>query len=139
MIEQALFAHLSDQDAVTAIVGGGDSDGNARIYPVRMPDKTTKPAIVYRRISSPREATSQGQTIVVPARFQLDMYGPDFDQVRTLANAVREALIAFHGWMGESDGAQVQGCFLDNEADDPVADDLKQFHTRQDWIIWYEE
>ncbi len=139
MIENGLFAFLSDQDPVTAIVGGGDSSGEAGIFPLRMPDRHVKPAIVYRRISSPREVTSDGQTPVVPARMQLDYYGPDFDQLRTLADAVRESMIGFIGWMGDSDGANVQGCFLDNEADDPVADDLKQFHIRQDWIIWYEE
>lgn len=132
-IEDGLFEHLNEDSAIGAIVGQGTE---ANIYPVRLPDGVQKPAIVYRRISAPREVTSQGQTAVVPARYQIDMYGNDYDELRVLANAVRERLIGFHGLMGE---ITVQGCFLDNEADDPVADDLKQFHTRQDWLIWYEE
>jgi hypothetical protein len=56
---------------------------NTRVYPVRLPEKSTLPAITYHRVSTNRESTYGGGTDTwVRARVQFNCWGRSRDRGR---------------------------------------------------------
>ena len=87
-----------------------------RIYPLRLkqPISNNKfPAIVYQRISAPRQYTQDGDAKLPEPRIQLKLWCTEYEALEALAEEVRQAL---SGWRDDSVG--VQHCFLMYEMDD---------------------
>jgi Protein of unknown function (DUF3168) len=82
-IESGLRACLLADPAIATAVGGG------RIYPIRLPQKVTLPAIVLQEISSVRHAHLRGQGALARPRFQVDSYGSTYDAAVALGAEVR--------------------------------------------------
>lgn len=130
-IEEALVAHLASDAAVAASV----SD---RIYPAVLPQKPGYPAIVYHRVSGPREHSQDGPSGLAHARFQLDCIDGTFRGARELGAAVRLALDGFSGTMGGGDGVPVGAVFIEDE-DGDYDDTLRLYRWRLDAVISHEE
>jgi hypothetical protein len=85
-----------------------------RIYPLRMPQQdTTFPLIVYSRISSPRQYTQEGDSLLIEPRVQLNLWTRTYEDMELLSLQVKGAL---SGWRDDSVG--VQHCFLMFELDE---------------------
>jgi hypothetical protein len=111
--EQAVFEHLAGDSAVRALAGD-------RLYPERLPQKATFPALTYTRISNLTSLTQDGPTGSERPRVEIDAWAETYGAAVTLAEAVKSAL---HGraWTA-SDGTVVELVELDTDRDDPVPD-----------------
>lgn len=93
-LQTAIFAYLSADAQLTALV-------NTRIYPVRLPEKATIPAITYRRVSTNREETYGGGTDTwVRARVQFNCWGRSETEAADVGTALLILLSGYDGDMG---------------------------------------
>lgn len=90
--ENAIATVLQADAAVTALVG-------TRIYPLKMPQNPTLPAIVHQRISTTPDMLAEGPGFA-PMRVQLSLWASSFDGARALAAAVVGVLHGYHGPIG---------------------------------------
>jgi hypothetical protein len=84
MIESELYTHL--KDSVTSV--------SARIYPLLMPQNCVKPAIVYGVVYD-GDIQTLGCTVGRNIRFQIDLYGESYQQVKTIKEEIKQALYSF--------------------------------------------
>lgn len=129
-IEEALYAHLTSDANVTALM-------STRLYPGRLPQDPTYPAARYSRVTGPRAHGHDGPHSLAWPRFQFDCFGTTYAQAKALLNAIRVSLDGFSGVLGGSGGVAVGGIICLNDLDDfgPAADvhratlDVRIFHT----------
>ncbi len=127
VIEEALFAHLSADAGVAALVGN-------RIYPIEAPQEAVLPYVVYQRISGPRVRSHSGPSHLAQPRFQITGAAATYPSLRAVMNAVRVALDGFRGTMGSGPGVDVGGAFVENELDSEEG-----FVSRLDVTLWHRE
>lgn len=125
MFAEDLFSFLSDQGTNAA----------SRIYPNRLPQGVTLPAIRYFEVSDPPEHTHSGRSKLRHPRWQLDCFGGTYFDARTLAGQVIALMDGYKGGMG---GAQCQAGFAENAKDnhDP---DTDRHWVSLDFEIWFAE
>lgn len=90
--------------AATTLVG-------SRVYPIKLPQQATFPAVRYIRISAIRDYTHSGRDCLPAARFQIDVFDDSYTGVRAAWDEVRKALDGYSG-------VGVEYITLDNETDD---------------------
>lgn len=109
MIEKAIFSKLSGSNAISALVAD-------RIYPVFLPEKSTLPAIVFRRVSTAGANLSHsGTSGKLTSEFEIECYARDVTVVKNVALAVRKT---FSGFSGIVSGLVIHRASVDNEYDD---------------------
>ena len=106
-LEEAQYCHLTNNVAVKALIGN-------RLFPNVIPQKTKMPAAAYQTISGPREKTHDGREGLRFKRIQYTCQGSTYREVRTLAEAIGDAL---NGYRGDMNGLAVQECSIVNEVD----------------------
>lgn len=127
-LEEAIYSRLTAASAVTAIT-------STRIYPNKIPQEATLPAIGYQRVSARRVKAHAAPTGLARARVQVTCVARTYSEVKALATAVRKAL---EGVMGTVGGATVQGSWLETDADE--YGDAEGLHSvRQDFMVWVTE
>lgn len=84
-VEAAIYTQLSGYAGLTALVG-------TRIYPRLLPQSSSKPAVVYSRVSSERFSAFSTDSGVVKARMQCDVYAATYDAALAVREQVRGAL-----------------------------------------------
>lgn len=84
MIEEDLFTHLKASVASVS----------ERIYPLIMPQNCVKPALVYTVVSDLDEQSLNGCTLQ-DIRFQIDIYGNSYAEVKGILTEVKSALYTF--------------------------------------------
>ena len=127
-LEEAVYSRLSGNVAVAAIV-------STRIYPQKIPQEATLPAIAYARVSARRVKAHAAPTGLARARMQVTCVATSYSAVKALAAAVRKAL---EGVMGTVGGLALQGSWLETDADE--YGDAEGLHSvRQDFMVWYTE
>jgi uncharacterized protein DUF3168 len=88
-IRAALYAYLSAQPGITALVGSSPP----RICPVKLPQKVARPALIYRKVKGGHaHNVSPGSAGRAMARFRLDCLADDYQDCDLLAEAVRQAM-----------------------------------------------
>jgi len=124
-IEKDIHYQLTDDTDVSALV-------SSRVYPMKLPQGWTLPAITYQRISGERAHNLSGPSGRARPRFQIDCWAADYDGGKDLANKVRLCLDGFKGDINtESD---VGGITL--EADRDIwEDDIDVYRISMDFII----
>jgi hypothetical protein len=98
-----------------------------KIYPLKAPQNTSYPFIVYQRISTNPDYTLGGFANLSNVSIQFDCYATDHAGIRTLSSALHTAMQA----------ATFKN-ILDNDMDfiDP---DLDGYRVTQDYSIWINE
>lgn len=91
MLEESIYAHLSTVAAVSTLAG-------TRIYPVFLPQDPTYPAISYQRISSQPQVAIGGFCNLDNPRIQIDCWASSYSAVKSLAEAVRDAMMSAPGF-----------------------------------------
>ena len=127
-IEEALDTYLQSNTDLTELIG-------TRLYPKKLPQKPTLPAVVYHRISGPREHSMDGSSGLAHPRFQFDMYGRTYAAAKDVSDKMRLALDAFKGTIG---GVDINGAFLEDDSDG-YDDDLEIYWFQADYEIWHNE
>ena len=81
--EADLKSHLSGDSGIAAAVGD-------RLHPVRLPEGTTKPAIVYAKVGAiPQTDLDSDDGDLLEIRLQVDCWASGFETVAALAELVR--------------------------------------------------
>ena len=137
-IKEAIYSHLTHDDAVVAFV-------KERVYPVGTAPATPRyPILTYQRISGVHERHLKGGTGIVNSRMQINCWAESGLVVDDLADAVRESMDNFRGRMGQGESmTTVQGTRLENDNDvfetpkDSSA--TTKFGVQMDFIFTHEE
>lgn len=109
-LESAIFDYLTADAGVGALVLD-------RVYPVRLPEKSTLPAIVYHKVSASRLYTYDTYGTSDPfvqARVQFDCWGRTALEAIDVGTAV---LVALSGYDGSLGGQPIQAGFAVDEFD----------------------
>lgn len=128
ILEQGLFAFLSADTAISAIVAD-------RIFPL-MQRGDAQPSLVYSRVAAQRTQRLCNTTDpALRGAFQIDSYAKTYEEVKELADIVRQTLVDFAGDMG---GTHVSTVILDTEIDmlDP---EPGLYRVLQTYFIWFVE
>lgn len=130
-IEAALVAELKAHAGLAALIG-------TRIYPLKLPQSATFPAVTYQRISGPRVSCMGGDSLAHP-RFQFDCWATGYLDALDVAAQVRAALQRTSGTIGSgSNTASGVAIYLINEIDD-YEPDTEYYRVTLDFIVWHEE
>lgn len=124
-LESELYSRLSGFSGLSDLV-------STRIYPVKMPQNTALPAVVFQRITGTRQAAFGADTGDVLSRVQVDVFATSYkDGVRAVADQVRQALERYSS-------ATISDIYIDNEFDDwdPETD---IYRVTMDFRVWYKE
>ena len=84
-IEKDIHYKLSNDTDVSALA-------SSRVYPMKLPQGWTLPAITYQRVSGVREHNLSGPSGRARPRFQIDCWASDYDGAKDLADKVRLCL-----------------------------------------------
>lgn len=128
LIETALFAYLSE---LAGLVG-------ARVYPLKLPQKPTLPAITYQRISGPHVHSHSGISGLARPRYQFTCWAEKYADAKATAEILRLALDGYKGTMGGAGGVDVSGILSAGDGDiyDPDTTLSGVYH---DFFIWHAE
>ncbi|HSH45233.1 MAG TPA: DUF3168 domain-containing protein [Longimicrobiales bacterium] len=91
MIEEGLASFLEELE----------TSAGARVYPLTLPQAVKYPALTYQLVSDPRDDTHDGPDGTVNARYQVTAWSDVYDDMKALAQEVRDGLFGFTGAMGE--------------------------------------
>ena len=114
----------------TALTGDATITGivSTRIYPRRLPQNPTYPAIRYQRVSN---SATNGSTALRLSRWQIDCWAQTYEESQELAAAVKARLEEY------SDTTETPGikqAYVVNELDDED-DDAKACRTMVDVML----
>jgi hypothetical protein len=85
VVEADLYDYLTDVAAIAALV-------STRVYPLRLPQDASLPAVVYQRISGERVRSHDGPSGLGRGRFQISSWDDDYAGAKSLAEQIRYAL-----------------------------------------------
>lgn len=108
MIESALWQFLVSNPGVYALVGN-------RIGPMKLPRNPKFPEVTYQVISSSRPYVHEGAAGLTTKVVQYDVWAKSYQECKSVAKALREAL---EGYRGTMDGVTVYAVFLLSQLDD---------------------
>lgn len=128
MMESDLYSALANDAAVGALVGGTGSA--ARVYPLVRPQAAALPAVTYQVIDKPRldTASLSGHNARVRARVQVDSWALVYSDVKSLAAAVRAALLSASAFTA-----------LNLDDRDLFEDDTLIYRVSADFSVWHLE
>lgn len=131
-IWKALPYYLENNSGLAAIV-------SSRIYPIRLPQTPTLPAICFQDITLAVTQAHGEKSCLPRPRFQFTIYADKVIDANSVAQALKAALDGYRGSMGTgSYQTSVEACLLKNEYtnDDP---EVGIYLRYQDYIIQYKE
>ena len=129
--EQVIKSLLSGSSSVAAVVG-------ARIYPGKLPQNTTMPAIAYEYVSGmemPPIDAAAGQQLV-RSRVQVNAMGKNYGDVKAVQEAVRLALLYRSGVIA---GVTVLSITRDVIGPDSRDDELALYLQPVDYMVLHYE
>ena len=103
------------EECLVSIITGGIAALGTRVYPIRIPQNPTYPALAYQRISTPRIMSHSGASKLAKPRIQLTLWATSYSSLKTLSEALRALLVGYRGTVG---GVSIQALFFDSERDE---------------------
>lgn len=135
-LEQELKTNTTTAGYLAGVGGAHD-----RIYPVVIPQKMPRgaqvtPCVVYETQSVDRQVTYCGVSGLVRTMMQISCYAANYNEVKEVAQAVREVLSDFRGMLGGT--VDTRHASLETEFD---INDFEPglFRVQQTWAIWHVE
>ena len=133
---------MSVEKAVRTIVTGDATVSgliSSRMYPTRRPQGTALPAIAYTKASQEESDSVDRQAGATRVRMSLDNMAATYGGVKSLATAVRDALI---NYSGTAEGVTINSIRETMHADlgenlEPGGDGAV-YRVITDFIIWHE-
>lgn len=135
-IESGIYTALTTDTDVAALITNGDSPETFRVYPLRLKEGYSLPAISYQRISTDRLHDLDGPTGRASPRFQIDCWAASYSTVRDLATKVRAVLDGHKGTLGGE--ANVGGIHQQGERDG-FEEDIETYRVTMDFFIPHAE
>jgi len=134
-IETAFFSYISNEAAITSLVG-------TRIYASVAPSSVTYPYITFQVISNSPEHYMQGASAITSVNLQVDAWARLVAEQQAISSALRNALDGYRALMG-TEQLDVRKCFLDNrntfEELDKQGKNLPVHRASLDFSIWHVE
>jgi len=124
-IEKDIYYILKSDTDVAALVG-------TRIYPMKLPQRWTLPAITYQKISGDRAPSYAGASGRTRPRFQVDCWDDNYLDVKDLADKVRKCLDGHKGDINTE--SNVGGIHLEGDRD-IWEDNIDVFRVTMDFVI----
>lgn len=118
MIQETLLTILLDDSYVTNVVG-------QRIYPLRMPQNASLPAVVYQRIGVDPVSSLSGDSYLDRARIQITCWALSYSAAVNLANKIRQSI-------NRSEDIKSITVF-EMDTEDP---ETKSYGVISDYLIW---
>lgn len=134
-LEVGIHAHLKNNPGVAALVG-------TRIYPIKMPQDSPLPAVVYQRVSKVRGHAFDGESGDVESRYHISTFAATLAQAMQVSSAVRSSLKPFFKAPGTLNGVHIGGVFLENEFpifEPEEVQTLSQYHVLGDYVFLHAE
>ena len=128
LIESGLYDYLKGHAGLSALIID-------RIYPLRLPDVATFPAVVYQKVTVQREVSHDGDTGLARSRFQFTCIDKTYIGAKNVADQIR---LAFNGFSGAMGSVTPTDAFVVDETDG-VKPDVNLFEVIVDVAIWHEE
>lgn len=128
-IESGLFAFLSANTGIQAVVG-------TRIYPLRVPEGATLPALAYHKVSGPSEHSKDGDMSLNHPRFQITCWAATYAAAKAGRTAVSAALNGFANGSVMGGSVVVDQVIVENDMDLHDQTTL-EFGASTDAIIWH--
>lgn len=134
-VEEALTARLKTFPGLSALVG-------TRVYPVKLPQSPTYPAVSYQRTGRTQHHAMGADANVREARFQVSGWDPSYATAKGVATQMRLALDRWRGT--QSNGVVIQDTLIENEMelDDEgivTATTKGGTHALLDIVVFHEE
>lgn len=126
--EQAIYAVLSGNAPITALVGG-------RIYPTQLPQEVVWPAISYARVSDVPARALGVDLAPTQSRFQVSAWGQSYDSAKDVASAVRNALSRYRGTIV---GVVLADVFWDGETDLGFDAEARVYQIIEEFLVWHD-
>lgn len=139
MVEKGLRDLLINDPSVGPMVGGQPGSPptpGTRVRPIMLPAGSSYPAIVYLVVATKPLTSMDGVNALQMKRFQIDCYGKNAVQAKTLAKAVHFLLDGFRGTLSEG---TVVSCCLPNQDVDTFDFDPQAFRVMCDFNIRFIE
>lgn len=134
MIEASLFTLISTASTVGPLVQKSDGSGY-RIYPERIPQDATFPAIAYNIIDSPSYHSQSGKSNLKYPRIQISCWSDDYDNALIFGKLVDDLLDGFKGTVGSS---RIDGILQQNDI--TMYDNTSRNWRRMfDYLVLYAE
>lgn len=128
-VEAALVNRLEGYAGLTALV-------STRIYPHRLPQTPTYPAVTYFLVTAlPRDSAMGVDVPIARKRFQFSAWGSTYLSAKNVCEQIR---LALQRWSGTADGTTVYDIFVEsqNDIDEP---DLKVYQCVIDFEVVHGE
>lgn len=90
MIEEALTAYLQADSGLDTVISG-------RVYPLKLPQNGTLPAVTYYKVGGSRNMGLAGAFGSAQSRFRLDGWADSYSTVKALEVALMAAMDDFTG------------------------------------------
>ena len=128
-VEAAVFDLLSSDAGVSGVVSN-------RIYPVKLPQDPTYPALTYFRVSALRHSVMGNDTGLVEKRIQVSSWAELYSEVNNLAELVRDAMQRTRGTFA---GVEILDIFMEGDGPEIWEDDVGAYQAITDCNVIYRE
>ena len=128
-VEAAVFDLLSNDAGVSGVVSN-------RIYPVKLPQDPTYPAVTYFRVSALRHSAMGKDTGLVEKRIQISSWAKLYSEVNDLADRVRDAMQRTRGVFS---GVEILDIFMDGDGPEIWEDEVNVYQAITDCNVIYRE
>ena len=134
-IGKALKAKLLSYSAISTLIGG-------RMYTSALLQKSTLPAVTFRKISTPMDHTIGDVTKLAHATYQFDCYALTKDAADSVSKAIRDSGIC--AYQGTTEGIYFCGTEISSgeyDGDEPPTDGNQEhrYITSFDLTVHYQE
>ena len=130
---EALYHRLTNYSNLTTLT-------STRIYPIKMPQEVSYPAVTFQVISGlPRGHLMGSDDSLAAPRVQVSAWGETLSDAVDVADQIKAALQDFSGTMGGVSGVTVQRIFIESEQIPVIDPEVDIYQVAQDFIIWWEE
>lgn len=122
------------EEDLVALLRTSAPSAQQRVRPTKLAQNSLLPALVYRRVSGPREKSHSGSSHLAHPRFTIECWGADYPSAKRLATEV----IALDGFRGVVGGSRIDKFDVANDIDD-YDEDTDRHRILVDVIIWHQE
>lgn len=131
-IEEGIYYLLANNAAVAAIVGD-------RIYPIKLPQDPTLPAITYQLITPDSMIAHDGMSGTGIKRYQITGFALSPDEVVDLIEAIRICMTCYKGTIGAGANTIVCQVMLPAGGYESNEPEIERYMRALDFIIWHNE
>jgi len=136
---ESFYAELAADTDITDLVGGAS---DPRIYPVKAPQDSDMPVVLFQTISGIMPHLMGSDDGFGARIMQVAAWGDTLASARGVADKVKACLQDFAGTLGGDGGVTIQRIFLETppiESFDPNAGTEGFWAVIQDFTCWIEE